>query len=178
MSAADAGRLQVIPESHLDHGVSERHIAWAIGWVGIGIKLGRYAPGEVHVVTMDLESPELPGLWTALRGESCELDVCESEVTYQVRLPRKYASRTVQQRMCWTRQMTVVFGPHGSAPFALYTAYGGPAAPREPGDPSIANMAELEESREFWSTHALAIGGPPLGPEEWLEVNPGLRVIK
>lgn len=163
MSDANVHRLHVIPESHLDHGVSERHIAWAIGWVRIGIKLGRYAPDEVHVVTLDLptESPELPGLWTALR------EAPESEVTYQVRPPRKYASRTTNDRMAWTRHMTVVFGPHGSTPFALYTAYGGPAAPREPGDPSIANMAELEESREFWTTHALAIGGPPTGPEEW-----------
>lgn len=155
-----AMRLHTIPESHLDHQVSAEHIEWAKDWIKVGINVGRYTPGEVHVWSMELP-PELPGLWTALR------EAPESEVTYQVRPPRKCASRTTSDRMAWTRQMTAVFGPHEGIPFALYTAYGGPAAPREPGDPSIANMAELEESREFWTTHALAVGGPPTGPEEW-----------
>lgn len=37
----------------------------------------------------------------------------------------------------------------------LYTAYGGPCAPREPGDPNIKSWDELLESRKFWAEHAL-----------------------
>jgi hypothetical protein len=38
----------------------------------------------------------------------------------------------------------------------LFTAYGGPAAPREPGDSSIASWEELTQSRRFWAQHALS----------------------
>jgi hypothetical protein len=42
----------------------------------------------------------------------------------------------------------------------LYTAFGGPAAPREPGDPSLdGNEAGLAESKAFWAEHALSSQG-------------------
>jgi hypothetical protein len=48
-----------------------------------------------------------------------------------------------------SRLVTIVCGPHDGA-LVLFTAYGGPEAPREPADdPS-------EKSRDFWSVHALA----------------------
>jgi hypothetical protein len=43
-------------------------------------------------------------------------------------------------------------------PCVLYTAYGGPQAPREPGDPAIKDFAEQAASEIFWSEHALAFG--------------------
>jgi len=37
----------------------------------------------------------------------------------------------------------------------LYTAYGGPVAPREPFDRSLDEEAKAE-SEKFWAEHALA----------------------
>lgn len=76
-----------------------------------------------------------------------------------------------------SRLVTVIAGPHTACPAGgactgatcadydshvehacvLYTAYGGPQAPREPGDPSIKSWEELVASREFWSQHALLV---------------------
>lgn len=53
------------------------------------------------------------------------------------------------------RMVTVIAGPHNGDSCVLYTAYGGPLAPRSPGDPDIQSWDELLESREFWAQHAL-----------------------
>jgi hypothetical protein len=49
-------------------------------------------------------------------------------------------------------------GPHAvdSSRCVLYTAFGGPMAPREPGDPSITDVDDLKESTLFWAQHALS----------------------
>ena len=39
----------------------------------------------------------------------------------------------------------------------LFTAFGGPLAPREPGDPDMTDAKEIAESKKFWSEHALSI---------------------
>jgi hypothetical protein len=43
-------------------------------------------------------------------------------------------------------------------PCMLYTAFGGPLAPKEPGDPTLKD-SEREESEKFWSQHALVEEG-------------------
>ena len=51
--------------------------------------------------------------------------------------------------------MTVIGGPDGDDPCVLYTAFGGPAAPREPWDPSL-DEAGWAASLAFWEAHALS----------------------
>ena len=46
--------------------------------------------------------------------------------------------------------MTIVCGPHDGHDFVLFTAYGGPQAPREPFED------KSPEARKFWEEHALA----------------------
>jgi len=38
----------------------------------------------------------------------------------------------------------------------MWTAYGGPAAPREPGDETIETGKEYAQSVNFWAEHALS----------------------
>ena len=78
-------------------------------------------------------------------------------VKYVVRPGRHHASRMCggECKPLLVRTVTVIAGPHEGDPCVLYTAYGGPCAPREPGDPTIASWDELLESRSFWAKHAL-----------------------
>lgn len=52
-----------------------------------------------------------------------------------------------------SRYLSVIAGPYQGVT-ALFTAYGGPIAPREPLDPNIP-PSELVASVRFWKKHAL-----------------------
>lgn len=95
---------------------------------------------------------------TSLLGPAAGMPaISEKVVHYEVRHGRRYASRLVRissERFA-TRLVTVIAGPSKGEPCVLYTAYGGPLAPREPGDPAIESWEELIESRKFWAEHAL-----------------------
>lgn len=52
------------------------------------------------------------------------------------------------------RQTCPACGGTGSTTI-LYTAFGGPLAPREPGDPDLP-AEERAESEAFWAEHALS----------------------
>lgn len=109
--------------SHTDHRVSEAHINW------LRCELeGKLQPG-INVVTMTL--PEhLPGLHSALVYHPSD-----EGVTYERRGSRAYESRMVKRHELPTREITAIIGPHNGDTPVLYTAFGGPAAPREPNDP-------------------------------------------
>lgn len=77
------------------------------------------------------------------------------EVFLDRRGDRSWESRLVRATPVQTRLVTVVAGPHDGSPCVLYTAYGGPQAPREPGDPNIRDDAERKACVAFWSEHAL-----------------------
>lgn len=53
------------------------------------------------------------------------------------------------------RTMTVIGGPDDHGETILYTAYGGPSAPREPWD-STLNEEQRAQAQQFWSEHALS----------------------
>lgn len=186
--------LKVTEVSHLDHGLSSEHMAWLTAALNERIAAGEIGHG-VSVVTLSIPRA-LPGLHTALvrATEGARLER---------RGGREWPSRLVDRPMRWTRQCTAVVGPHEGDAHVLYTAYGGPAAPREPGDPSLpkcqecegsgststgvplcgyvdccgyemapcdacsgtGKSPELRASEAFWSSHALAAGGPPSEPE-------------
>jgi hypothetical protein len=134
--------MKTIAESHLDHGLTKAQVEFI---------LGIDAPaGQVTVQTVEL--PEdlgtVPcGLHGPVMGDE---PVLEADVTYEVRGQRKGASRLVERPIRSTRIVTVISGPHEGEPCVLYTAFGGPQAPREPFED------DSEESQIFWSQHALS----------------------
>ena len=145
--------------SHLDHGLLPMQVEYI---------QTRFADRTAFFI----ETVELPyGLGTV----ACNLmgpvtgcpPVLEEDVEYRVRGTRKCASRVIpinRVTLPSTRLVTVIAGPAGpedgldhEEPCVLYTAYGGPQAPREPGDLNIRSWEELEASRAFWAEHALAL---------------------
>lgn len=141
----------ITSESHLDHGLTPAQVEY--------IKRLFRDRKEFFKETITLPA-SLGTVETALVGPASGADaVDESDVRYVTRAGRKCASRvlTVPQPRPRVRTVTAIAGPDGGEPCVLYTAYGGPLAPREPGDPDIATQNELAESRAFWSEHALIV---------------------
>jgi hypothetical protein len=136
--------------SHLDHGLSDGAIKYI---------QKKYKDCDRFFI----ESFRLPrkfgmlesALYGPLAGDPA---IKEGQVEYVTRGDRKWPSRMIKKPMRKTSMVTVIAGPHEGDACVLYTAYGGPAAPREPGDPSVQkDQALLEESEAFWSKHALAM---------------------
>lgn len=73
------------------------------------------------------------------------------------RAGRPGRSRMVHREAIATRQVTVIVGEHDGDPAVLFTAHGGPCAPKEPEDPTLTDD-EREASEAFWAEHALADG--------------------
>lgn len=144
--------LQILNEqSHLDHGLSKAVLA----------HLKRKYKGCTGFMLETITLPKNLGtVESALYGPAAgDAPIRDSQVYMSGRgLDRTWKSRMVKAPMRQTRKLTVIAGPMGpDVPCGLYTAYGGPAAPREPGDPSM-NEQETAEAVEFWSVHALADG--------------------
>ena len=146
--------------AHLDHGLSPAHVAWLEG-----LFADRTAffietvtiPAELAPVSCALYGP-------AVGDEPVAGERENHDVTYVLRGSRQCASRMVARPARPSRLLTVVAGPSDGEPCVLYTAYGGPAAPREPGDTSIQTWEEVVDARVFWQVHALA-ADPPLADE-------------
>ena len=80
--------------------------------------------------------------------------VPDSECVLRVRGGRPGASRLCPRPSRPSRLMTVIVGPHEGETI-LYTAFGGPAAPREPHELPHGSDAYVE-SLAFWAQHALS----------------------
>lgn len=143
--------MVITSESHLDHGLTQEQIEYIKSVFGDRQEFFK----ETITLPVDLGTVE-----TALVGPATGMGtVPESAVSYVPRSGRKWVSRVlaVPQTRPRVRTVTVIAGPDSGEPCVLYTAYGGPLAPREPGDPDIATQEELEESRAFWREHALIV---------------------
>lgn len=141
--------LSISSESHLDHGLPPEAIEF--------IKK-KYAGRNAFFIDTFTIPCEWADLKCQLRGPAVgDPAIPDSETFQAVRGDRKYPSRMVRVGQKHTRLCTVIAGPHEDEKCLLFTAYGGPLAPRELNDPSIADdPAALEESRKFWRVHALA----------------------
>jgi hypothetical protein len=142
--------VKVIPESHVDHGLSPEQLAWLLdqntNHTSFFIET-RFLPPSLGTVECSLVGPAVG--WGP---------VMEAEVKYVVRGNRKSASRVFinPPEKPQTRMVTIIAGPtEGHEGLVLYTAYGGPSAPREPGDPAISDWKGIVEARDFWAQHAL-----------------------
>ena len=139
--------MKITDNSHLDHGMTPAQIAHIAA-----LFAGRAAffietfelPPELGTVRCDLHGPVV--------GDA---PVPPNECRERVRGERVYPSRVCRRYPRQTRTVTVIAGPHLLDPCILYTAFGGPLAPREPGDPTLP-PEQHEESANFWAEHALS----------------------
>jgi hypothetical protein len=140
--------MKISAVSHLDHGLTDAHVAWIAT-----IFADR---SSFFIETIELPD-DLSPLRCALHGPLVgESPIQESEVRYVRRGDRAGESRVCDRPFLETRLVSVIAGPHGDDPCVLFTAFGGPAAPREPWDPSL-DASERERSEKFWARHALSV---------------------
>lgn len=139
--------MKIVADSHLDHGLTPAHVEWLL-------KLYMIREG-FFIETVEL--PEhLASLTCGLHGpRTGDAPVPEAECHRAVRGSRKGPSRLCRRAPKPTRLVTVIAGPDGGEPMVLYTAYGGPQAPREPWDETLDDAGRAE-SEAFWALHALS----------------------
>jgi hypothetical protein len=132
---------------HHDHGIDEAHqrvITNLFQEAGDGFLLRTV---ELPADCADLMS----GMHGPIAGDD---PVPSSEVHWGKRGERPGLSRLCGRSPRATRLMTVIGTREGDA-VTVFTAYGGPAAPREITDASLPPEA-AEEAAQFWATHALS----------------------
>ena len=140
--------MKITPASRLDHALTPAHVAWLTE---------HFADRDAFFLETVELPPELPDLPCGLHGPLVgDPPVPESEVTYARRGERLGASRLCARPCRPSRLLTVIGGPDEGEPCVLYTAFGGPAAPKEPFDVGEADDATREASRVFWAGHALS----------------------
>ena len=139
--------LKITSDSHTDHALTQDHLDFI---------LATFADKDAFFIET-LELPErLSGLPSAIYGPIVgDSPVNDEDVTMAVRGDRKGVSRMVQRKARLSRQLTVIAGPHKEEPCILFTAYGGPCAPKEPFD-CEEGSDERSQSDEFWDKHAFA----------------------
>lgn len=145
--------IVVHKDSHLDHALTSAQLSWLLN------------NAEARPGPQTLRLPhELGGVPCALIGPAtAHAPVADAETCAQVRGKRPYASRVFTADAARARRLfdlpyvhevTIIVGEHDGHPLVLFTAFGGPLAPREVGDP-----ASDEASRTFWAQHALLLDG-------------------
>jgi len=125
-------------------------------------RFSHLVPDGVHVETFEM--PKYLGtLPCNLYGPDMGDGPIEDgeDVAYMKRANRvsrgvTWLSRTINRPPRPTRTLTVVLGPADGDPCVLYTAYAGPAAPREPGDPDHTPETRAEAAA-YWDKHALSV---------------------
>ncbi len=140
--------MEITKDSHLDHNLTRSQVEY--------IQKKFANRDSFFIETIDLEGTGLGlvpcGLHGPLTGDE---PVPEEEVVYLKRGDRPYPSRTCSRKPKMTSKVAVIAGPHEAELCILYTAFGGPVAPKEPGDPSLEEGEPVRESAEFWAEHAL-----------------------
>lgn len=139
--------MQITKDSHIDHNLTEAQVAFIAD---------KFANHQIFFIETFELPEELGTVESALHGPIVgDEPVPEAEVHYIIRGNRKCASRMVKRPVRQMRTVTVIAGPH-EGKCILYTAYGGPCAPREPGDTGLSSWEQIVEAREFWAKHALS----------------------
>lgn len=141
--------MKLHTDSHLDHGLTEAQRAFL---------LERYADRSGFFIDT-VELPEslgtVPcGLHGPIMGDEPLIGE-RNECHWAPRKGREYASRLCNRSPRPVRTVTVIAGPHGDEACVLYTAFGGPLAPKELNDPTLA-PDKRAESEAFWIRHALS----------------------
>lgn len=139
--------FKIVSESHVDHALTQDHLDFI---------LAKFANKSAFFIE-NVELPKhLASIPCALRGPLVgDEKIPDSECQMVVRGDRKYPSRVCDLPPKMVRTLTVIGGGLGGEPCVLYTAYGGPVAPREPGDETLSAENKVT-SEAFWAKHALS----------------------
>ena len=139
--------LKITSDSHTDHALTQDHLDFIVS---------AFADKDAFFITT-LELPKsLPGLPCAIYGPIMgDSPIKDEDVSMEVRGSREEPSRMIAKEPRSSRLLTVIAGPHNDEDCILYTAYGGPCAPKEPFS-CEEGSEERKKSEEFWSEHALA----------------------
>lgn len=147
-------RVAITSESHVDHGMSIEQLCFALGRLTDEVDLDFAPHTATRVVAVELPD-HLGTLTCALYGPVMG-DPPVTAAFMRQRPGRSGESRMIDAPLRDTRTATIIVGPHNGR-LVLYTAFGGPVAPREPWDPSLTAEGKAE-SEAFWREHALATG--------------------
>lgn len=141
--------VKITPDTHLDHALTPAHVEFILA------TFGEVDAFKIRTVAMPVYLPSLPcALIGPLTGDEI---VTEDRVHYTRRGNRSGLSRMIFGPPVPSRNLSVIIGPDDNGEIILYTAYGGPVAPREPFDPGLTpGTPEHDASVEFWARHALA----------------------
>lgn len=141
--------MRITSSSHLDHALTPAHVAWLLE--RFGAREGFFLE---TVALPDALGPLPCGLHGPTMGDD---PIRDGEAELVVRGARAWPSRVVSRPPRPSRLLSVIAGPDDDGVTALYTAFGGPVAPRETRDPSlVGDVAAVAESMAFWATHALS----------------------
>jgi hypothetical protein len=168
--------MKLHTDSHLDHALTQAQIDYLVSL------FSERDAFFIETVTLPEDLGTVPcGLYGPIMGDA---PVTESQVFYAKRGARAYNSRMRNSDAAprHVRTVTVIAGPHDGLACVLYTAFGGPCAPREPGDVRremevlheqraglhdmsdeykaiqskiVALREKRAESAAFWAEHAL-----------------------
>lgn len=150
------------PESHLDHGVEmialEAILSADHDNIMATLKEGKVWKQSYTLFVLETYYGIHPswlsnlkcGLYGPLMGDA---PIQEDAVVYRTRGPRPNPSRMVKAPLRPASQLSIIVGLHNDQP-TLFTAFGGPIAPREP----LPDADPNSEEAVFWRDHALAIG--------------------
>lgn len=138
--------MKITDDSHTDHAITPEQMEYIMA------KFGHRDAFFIETVDLPPRLGTVPcGLHGPIMGDEA---VPESEVSYSQRGEREGDSRMCDRPARQVSQVTLIAGPHEDEPCILYTAFGGPLAPKEPTDPTIEEK-DLPASKEFWGQHAL-----------------------
>lgn len=125
--------IAVLPVSHVDHDLSDAQLAWLIDRANEYLLLPDTSSGLLKLtLTLPEEFGAIPcGLHGPVMGDE---PVGNDEVE-----PGRRGERLGDSRLCarpprQVRKVSLIAGPHEDQPWVLFTAFGGPIAPREPGE--------------------------------------------
>lgn len=138
--------MKIISQSHLDHGLTAAQIYY------IQAKFANQTRAFIAYFDLPEYLGTVPcGLHGPMMGDA---PVPSYEVTMITRANRNGPSRMCGRPTRPTRTVTVIAGPHEGDDCVLYTAFGGPLAPKEPWETEGTDAHA--ESVEFWAEHALS----------------------
>ena len=140
--------FEIVSESHLDHGLAPAQIELLSA---LFVERDGFF---VETVTLPAELGTVP---CALHGPAMgDQPVADADVVHIRRGERGYSSRLCNRAPRQSALVTVIAGPHGESSCVLYTAFGGPLAPKEASDPSLGDE-DRAASEAFWAEHALSL---------------------
>lgn len=128
--------MKITKDSYIEKRITQDHIAYIVDM------LAHVEDTDIFTITLPSKLPTIScGLFGPILGDD---PIPESKVIYGKRGTRDWLSRMVNRPLRQTNIITAIVGPYRNDPCILYTAFSGPAAPREEGDSALRVLKILE----------------------------------